>query len=389
MALVELSVLIVPITREEYFATGLTTISALGVDTETWESGDPTRSTLYAHCVQLESADAFDVGAIKGGFLDTAEGNWLSLHAAKNYATPRREATYATCTVRFTNSSGETHEIELGDIVSVEATGKEYRVTDLPFGGTLAAPNASTLDVEVTALEAGSDSNAGVGDIDKIVSPARANVTVTNTTAATATNEESDPSLRDRARGRLDILSPNGAHGAYDYIVRTPEFNGGASVTRSRTVGNSFTGEVTVYVAGDSGAVSGGDVTLCQTAVETWCEPICIQATVTNTSNLVQAVTYELWVYDSINLTSAEVEDLVDEALAAGILARDLGGDIIPPAVTGKLYKSFLEATILRAVHPHGFRVSVTTPAADVNMAINQVATLGTVTPTIHLVEAP
>ncbi len=389
MALVELSSLIIPNTREDLFAVGLDIMAGLDVDVESWSSGDPTRSLLYATSVQLESYEAMSTGAIRGGFLDTAEDNWLSLHAAKNYNTPRREATYASCVLRFTNASGELHTIELGDTVASSATGKTYRVTDLPFGGTLAAPNGSTLDVEVTAEEAGSDSNATAGEIDTMISPARALVTVSNTTAATATDEEQDAPLRDRARGRLDILSPNGAHGAHDYVVRTPEFNGGASVTRSRTVGNSTTGTVTVYVAGDSGAVTGGDVTLCQTAVETYSEPITIRVTVVNSSNVVHAVSYSLWVYDSINLTSSEIETLVEDALQDGIRSRDLGGDIIPPATTGKLYKSFLEATILRAVHPHGFRVSVTAPAVDVDLAINQVSVLGAVTPTITVVEAP
>lgn len=360
-------------------------LSAVGVDAESFAEGDPTRSELYAVARTQEAKEDIATGAIRGGFLDLAEGAWLDVKCVSDFDLPRREATYATCPVRYTNTSAELHTIAAeDDTFRNSTTDATYKNTT---GGTLAP--GGTLDVTVEAEVAGSDSNAAPGEIDELVT-VRAGVTVTNLTAAIATNAESDADYRARAKGKLASFSPNGPKGAYDYVVTTPELNGGAAVTRSRTIGNSTTGTVTVYVAGESGAVAAGDVTLCQTAVETYCEPICIGATVVSAAALTQAVTYRLWVYDSINLTSAEIEDLVADALATAFSEREIGGDIIPPATTGSLYLSFVEATILRAVHPHGFRVEVTTPAADVAMAINQVLALGTVTATaITIVEAP
>ncbi len=359
--------------------------AAVGVNVESFQPGDPTRSFFYAGSQKISLYESLVTGAINGGFLDTAEGDWLSILSASNYNTPRTDATFAECTLRLTNAGDALFTFDPDDItIKNTATGKTYRNST---GGTLAP--VGTLDLVFIAEEAGSDSSSAIGEIDAIVSPSLANVSVTNTTAAVGTDGEEDSALRERARGKLASLSPNGPAAAYDYIARTSTYNGGAAVTKTRVLDDSDTGEVTVYVAGDAGAVSAGDVTLVQEAFSTYCEPLTIESTAVNASNYTQAVTYTLWVYDSINLTSAEIEDLVSEGLLAGFVARPIGGDVIPPAASGYLYKGHIEAMILRAVEPHGFRVTVATPATDVALTINQVAVLGTITPTINIVEAP
>lgn len=369
-------------------------LSAVDLDVESFAEGDPTRSEVYAIARTQEAKESIVTGAIRGGFTDTAEDAWLDVCVQSLFDVERRGASYATCTVRYTNGSSQLFTIDPEeDTARNSTTGATYRNTGAtPTDDTLVqrtlAPGG-TLDLIFAAEVAGSDSNATTGEIDELVT-GRAGVTIANITAAVAVDEERDDAYRARGKGKLSALSPNGPKGAYDYVVQTPDLNGGANVTRSRTFGNSTVGAVTVYVANASGAVSGGDVTLCQTAVETYCEPLTIGATVASAVNKTIAVTYSLWVYDSINLTTSAIEALVSAALSDAIASRDIGGDIIPPALTGTLYKSFVEATILRAVHPHGFRVSVTTPSGDTAMAIDEVAVLGTVTATaITLIEAP
>jgi hypothetical protein len=125
-----------------------------------------------------------------------------------------------------------------------------------------------------------------------------------------------------------------------------------------------------------------------QTAIDENVEPLTVTATVTNATGVTQAVTYSLWVYDSSGLTEAEIETAVEDALIAGFALKAIGGDVITPP-SGYLYKGWIEATILAAVSPHGFRVTVATPAADVALTSSQVAVLGTVTPTVTIIEAP
>lgn len=85
----------------------------------------------------------------------------------------------------------------------------------------------------------------------------------------------------------------------------------------------------------------------------------------------------------------AEIEDAVEAALETLFAARPIGGDVIAPATTGKIYRSLIESTI-RGVYPSdAFRVSVSAPAGDTALAANEVAALGVVTPTVSLEAAP
>jgi hypothetical protein len=99
-------------------------------------------------------------------------------------------------------------------------------------------------------------------------------------------------------------------------------------------------------------------------------------------------ITYELWIYKSANKSAAEVEEDVEEALEQMFAVRPIGGDIIPPDTTGKLYKSMIESTI-RSTFPEAFRVSVSLPAGDTSLTNGQLAILGTITPTVNIVTDP
>ena len=105
-------------------------------------------------------------------------------------------------------------------------------------------------------------------------------------------------------------------------------------------------------------------------------------------TNVTIAVTYELWLYKSCNKTVAEVRTAVSTALGVLFSARPIGGDVVAPATTGKIYQSDILATIVKAI-PEGFRASVTVPSGDTALTNGQVAVLGTVTGTIHLEDDP
>lgn len=159
-------------------------------------------------------------------------------------------------------------------------------------------------------------------------------------------------------------------------------------MTRVRVYGSSETGDVTVYLAGPSGGVSEADRALVETGVATWATPICITPTVLAATNVSVSVTYELWLYKSVNKTAEEIKAAILAALQSMFATRPIGGDIVPPATTGKLYKTLIESTI-RGVFSQAFRVSVTVPAGDTAIGNGQVAALGAVLGTINLVVDP
>jgi uncharacterized phage protein gp47/JayE len=100
-------------------------------------------------------------------------------------------------------------------------------------------------------------------------------------------------------------------------------------------------------------------------------------------------VTYTLWLYKSVNQTTTQIEAAVLTALENLFANEPIGGDIIPPATTGNLYQSVIEAAIGSAFPGKTFRVSLSLPSGDTSLANGDVPQLGTVTPTVNLIPDP
>lgn len=380
-----LASLLVSETKAQIYTRGLAVADAIGLNTSSWVAGDPTRSLYHFLADALSRLESMVAGFVGSGFLDYAEGDWLTLLAEQFYGVTRVEATYASTTVTLTNAGGAVFVLEVGDVVlKSTSSGKTYTVTALPIGDTLAA--GGTLDVEVTADEPGSDSSALATEINALVTT-MLGVTCSNATAAVGLDEEEDESLRDRCRAKLGMLSPNGPSDAYNYVVKASDLTGVTDITRARTVGDSATGDVTVYIAAADGAAAVASVTAAQTAVEAWAAPICVTPTVVNATEVTIPVTYQVWLYTSVGEETTTIEAAIATALEEMFAARPIGGDVI--SGTGKLYQSLIVSTIKGVYPAHTFRVSVSAPAGDTTLAISEVAVLGTVTPTVTLIEEP
>ncbi len=374
-------------TKAALYARGLAVADALGISTTSWAAGDPTRSLYHFVAEGLEALEVNVAGYMASGFLDHAEGDWLTILAEQVYRVTRVEATFATVTIKLTNAGGGLYVVEDGDVVVKDSTGgMTYTNTE---GGTLASGAGEELELSFTADLAGSDGTAAAGDIDTLVTT-MLDVTCTNDLAAVGLDAESDADLRTRCRAKLGMLSAAGPRDAYNFVVRSSDLTGVSDITRSRTVGDTTTGVVTVYVASASGAAAGASVTAAQAAVEEWAAPVCITPTVTNASVVSVPVTYEIWMYDSVGELTADIEAAIETALGVMFAGRPIGGDVISPATTGKLYQSLITSTI-KAVYPSDtFRVVVTAPAGDTALTIGQVATLGAVTCTaVHQEATP
>lgn len=385
MAEITIETLIQAVTATQIYARLVTIASALGLETESWRKGDPTRTTFDAVSRTEETRDADIVLAIKGGFLDLASGSWLTLLARHGFNVERVGATYASATVRYTNGAAAQVEIENVDDVTARnsASKATYRNTEI---GTLLGGIGETLDIIFEAEVAGSGGTSGVGEIDELVD-AIPNVSIASITSAVGVDAESDADLRARCRAKMQSISSGGPKGAYEFFATTPEYNGGANVTRVRVFPQSTTGHVTVIVAGPSGAVDPGDVTLVEDAIAVYATPLCITADVASASNLSLPITYGLAVYDTINKTSDEIKAIVSDALTAAFLVKKPGFDITPDTYPeGTVYKAYIEAVILNAVAPHGFSCVLTLPAADTNVVGNEVVIVGTITATVTVV---
>lgn len=398
--MISLGTLLTAETVQTIYTLGLTIGEALGLPVTSWHPGDPTRSQYWHAAEKLATLDKIAVGYIASGFLDysaeraEAAGTdstayqWLVLLAYESYGYEVDEETYATGTVRLTNGGSYLYEdIEPGDITIKSSVNEQtYHNTS---GGTLAAGPATILDLDFEADEPGSDSSASIGDIDTMVTT-MLDVTCSNTTAFVGIDSETPASIVTGCRNKLSSFSPNGPPGAYDYVATNAELTGTSNVTRSRTYGDSATGDVTVYLAGPSGLVAGADVTLVEAAIVAWATPLCMTPAVASATNKTINITYELWLYESVGMTEAEVKAAVEAAFVTLFLARPIGGDIKGAVGSGYVYHSMLEAAFKATFGAYFIDVSITVPASDTAVAATEVPVKGTVTATaVHFEDAP
>lgn len=381
MTAVSLETLLVQQTKEEIYDAALTIARSVEVPVDSWQPGDPTRSLYHLESEILATLEAIVVNFIKAGFLDYATGTWLKVLADQVFGVTVPDATYASATVRLTNGGGGLYPIDAGDLTfKSSTTGKTYHNTS---GGTLASGPGTTLDLTVEADEAGSDSSAAVGEIDTLVTTLLG-VTCANTTAAIGIDEQDPATTRQQCRDKLGSLSPDGPKEAYSYVARNSDLTGTTAVTRVRTYADSDVGNVLVYLAGSSGAIGAADVALVEAAILEWATPLCITPTVQSATNVTVDVIYEMWVYTTVNKTAAEIEADVEAALGDMLSDATIGGDIIPPATDGFIFQSKIES-VIRSLYSQCFRVALTSPG-DTALTNSQVAVLGTVAGTIHLV---
>lgn len=383
-----------PLTAKEIKASIFGVLAQLGVDTTVWKPGSVVRTMIAGSSVVLAALSRLMSSATKSGFLDTAEGAWLTILADQVYNVQRIAATFATGTLELSNTSGSTYNIDPGDlIVSSSKSGKTYRnVNALTLN-----PGATDVEATFAATEAGADSTAAAGEIDTLETTLLG-VTVTNPKALVGSDKETDADLRQRAKESTGALSPNGPADAYLHVARSAKRSDGTSigVTRVSTTTDGQ-GNVTVYVATPTGSVSGSsgdsgtDLGAIHDAIQKQAVPLAVTEETKTATEIDIDVEWELWLYEDVGLTEAEIATKVEKALAEFMSRRPIGGDVAPPDA-GKLYISGIEGAIARQkdIAPSFIRLEISEPSDDVSVAQSKVPTLRNSTPVaIHFVALP
>lgn len=376
--------LIVSKTRDEMLEEELTVAVEEGLQTTTWQSGSIIRTLMVIMAAMFSMFSKIIIEPIKGGFGDLVSSMaWAKIWAKENYDVDIVEAEPATGFIVIVNASAHEYPLDAGDLIVAHITkGKLYRNDE-----DIVIEALSTSDpIAITAQEIGTGSNAGPGVITFVVGPSMDGVTVSNPLPVLGADEEKVGALVIRSRSKLAALSPLGPKDAYNYVVKTPEFCAtGTPITRASTFVDPITGDISVYVATATGAPSGGDITICQAAVEKWAEPWGDNATVYAASEVVVPVTYQVWI--PRNLTVAQIETAIADALSDFFAATDIGGLIISP-YTGKIYKDSLQVVNSKAKIGDNLigvvRCVIQAPSADVSLDKNEVAVLGTIIPTVN-----
>lgn len=364
-------------TKAKVYAKALEVATALGLPVTSWRAGDPTRSTYHVLAEEIEARDAVAASYAKSGFLDSAEGDWLTLLADQKFNVQREPATAAEGTIRLRNTEGGVFAWDANDLVfRSSTTGKTYHST---AAGSLSTVNQE-LDVPFAADEEGADSSLAVDELDEIVT-AMPGVDVLSSTAAIATDEEDDPTLRARCRASTGALSPNGPADAYRFIAVTSSLTGNGETTRCYVDDNTTTGDVYVYLAGPAGAVSGGAVTAVTNAIVSYATPLCITPHVTSAATVTQNVTVAVTLSSALGVTHAVAEAALASAIEDAMRAYPVGG------VGGLFYLDAIRGAVFSVYgQANTVLVSITTPVANVALTASQVIVPGTVAVTASFV---
>lgn len=376
--------LITPLTRQEVQSSIYQVLAAVGVDTTTWKPGAVVRTMIAGVSVVLAALSELQAKVARSGFLELSEGDWLTVVAHHVYNEDRIEATYAEGEVTLTNTGGGIFNLDPDDlVVGNPDTGKTYRNTEVIALGAL-----QTLTIPIRATEAGAASTSLPGTIT-VLETTLVGVTVTNATAVVGRDAELDADLRRRCSEKLGSLSPMGPWDAYAYAARNAMHDDGTSVgvTRVRQLKDGA-GGVTTWVATASGTVTGDpddpdtDLGIVNEAIQQLAAPLAVTAVVEGASTLVLAITYEAWAYNTSGLTDEQLGDLIGAKLSAFASGQPIGGNVVG-LDPGKVFRSAIIAAI-GAARPEIFRVDLTLPADDLELDIDEVPVLGTVTGTVH-----
>jgi phage-related baseplate assembly protein len=370
----------------------------LGVNTTAWGTGAVVRTMTVAVSAMLSALSSLQAEIAASGFLDLATKDWLTLVARYVYGVERIEATFAAGFLTLSNSGGGIFDIDPGDLIVATPvvigdarSGKTYRndaAIHLGAGSTVTG-------IPITAVEAGADSSAAAGAIT-VLTTTLLNVTCTNANALVGLNQESDPAVRVRCSEKLGALSPMGPWDAYAFAARNAKRSTGepCGISRTRTLKDGY-GNVTLVVASASGAVGGsiGDLTTdlgaVDDAIQKLAAPLGVTAHTESASAVSQAITYELWAYNTSGLSDVQIKSLISSALAVFTAAQPIGGNtLVPSDTTGYVWADAIKSAIA-SVLTQIFHVAVTVPSGDVALTNTQVMTLGTVTGVVHQVPPP
>jgi len=396
MAFFSLADLTKPATRAEVQASIYRVYGVLGVNTTSWASGAVVRTMTVAVSAMLSAFSSLQAQIAQSGFLDLAVNDWLTLVAKYVYGVTRTDATFAAGFITLSNSGGGIYNIDPGDLIvatpvtSDPKSGKAYR-NDTAF--VLGA--SQTITVPITAVEAGSDSTTGAATITRLTT-ALLNVTCSNAASLVGLDAESDAALRLKCSEKLGALSPMGPWDAYAYAARNAHRSTGepCGITRTRTLKDGF-GNVTLVVASASGTVGGTignlatDLGAVDEAVQQLAAPLAVTAHTASATAVNQAVTYELWAYNTSGQSNAQIAASVAAALSEFTVRQPIGGNtLLSSDTTGYVWLDAIKAAI-SSVLPQIFHVVVTVPGGDVALTNTQVMTLGTVTGNVHQVASP
>lgn len=336
--------LIKSLSEDEVKATIYDYLNSLGFNVTAWQTGGVARTMVAALAKVISGFTLVMSLAIRGTFLDTAEGDWLGLLAKYVYGVTRIPAIFATGKLTVTNTGGGLYDIVAGElVVRNPVTGKTYK------NSTAVTINPSSeIDVDIVAIEVGADSTTTANTITEKVTQFLG-VSVTNAAAIIGADEESDKDLRQRCRDALGALSPLGAAAAYSYFAKTAIREDGSSigVNRTKVIRTNDTGTVHTYVLSPTGTLSSGDLALVDDFIKLKAAPLCITASALSPTPLSINIKYVVLVDGTVDSDLQKIQTEIETAIDDYMKEFPIGGyDVVIGPITGTISWTFLVTPI-------------------------------------------
>lgn len=363
--------LLTPLSKASALETVLATFRSLGFKVTSWQSGGIglTVANFLADMVAQQSGVI--VNAVRSGFLDYAEGRWLTLLAKSLFDETRIPAVKTVGTMRLSSSAGAP-PYTVAPFSKWIQNGSGLKFVN-SSGGTLASGAGQVLDLTWEAEGFGSAYNLANNTALSFVTP-MAGVTISNPPGTSGDwitthglDEESDASLVSRCRAKWATISYGTPALAYEYWARAAS----SEVTRvwvdsSNPVGP---GTIIVYVAGASGGIT-SPTTLA--TVDTYLQA---RKAFGSLVGVYGAETYPQPVEGTVycrGISIAEAQAKVEAAVQAWVQSIPIGGETFGGG-SGYIYLNGL-VTAIRSV-PGIAHVVLTDPTSDVLLMSTQVPT--------------
>jgi phage-related baseplate assembly protein len=364
-------------TKARVYELALSIASALGLPVTSWRAGDPTRSVYHVLAEEIETRDLTASAYAKSGFLDSAEGEWLTILADQVFNVQREAATAAADACVLKNTEGGVYSWDVGDLVfRSSANGKTYHNTT---SGTLSTLNEE-IEVGFSADEDGADSSLAEDELDEIVT-AMPGVDIISSGSAIANDEEDDPSLRTRCRASTGALSPNGPSDAYRFVATSSDLTGNTETTRVYVDDESTTGDVIVYCAGSDGGVSGTALLAVEAAFARYCTPLCVTVDAQSASEVAVTASVAVVLKSTLGVSQATAQAAIEQSITDMLNAYPVGG------INGLFYLDAIRGAVFAAYgSDNTVTMTIFTPVASFVMLEDDVVTPSSVSASVTFV---
>lgn len=362
------------VTKDEALAVLLSELNTLGFPTTSWQSGSLPLTLLELFADRERRLSEVVSALAELAFNSLSTGNALTLFSSSHYDNARAPAVRTRGTVKLTAvPTAGPYVIAVGQLVVADVTdGFTYRNLT---GGTI--PLGGTLDLTFEAEVAGAARNVPNNSITVFLTPL-AGVTVSNPPVPPSStwitqngvDEESDAALRIRNLTKWATLSIASPKDAYVNIARQAS----AAIARVEIDDQNpqGPGSTDVYIAGATGVSGVAEVAAAQALLDQK-RPVTNLVRVLAAVAQVQDFTATIHVVAALNTPTKQTE--IQQALRDYINGLPISGTFLPAAPNGVAVFSEMVGALTAVVGVE--RVSLTTPAADVAIAMHRVMTVG------------